>query len=113
MPHGELRWLDPDLDVVAQPIQAVHQLSFRQVGEVAFQHGRHLGLGNAHSLGGGLLRQAKLAHGLGDLDDQAGFDLQFVSARSAKIFPEPISTSMPTTTRFFISHLLCNGLGHL
>ena len=77
----------PDLvfNVVAQSVQTVPQLALGQIGEVAPQHGRHLGLGDAHALGGSLLSDAHRAHGLGDLDDQAGLDLELVGIGQAQI----------------------------
>ena len=77
--------LDPDFDVVAEPVQAVHQLSFGQIGEVAAQHVRHLRLCDAHPTGRLVLGQAEFAHGLDDLDHEAGFDLEFVGTGQAEI----------------------------
>lgn len=37
MSDGALRTVDTDFDVVAQAIQAVHQLAFGEVGELAAQ----------------------------------------------------------------------------
>lgn len=85
MPHRLSRRPDLDFNVVAQPVQTVHQLALGQIGEVAPQHGRHLGLRDAHALGGSLLSDAHRAHGLGDLDDQAGLDLELVGIRQAQI----------------------------
>jgi len=40
-----------DFDVVAEPIQAIHQLPLRQIGEVAAHDVGHLRLGDAHAFG--------------------------------------------------------------
>jgi len=77
--------LDLDLDVVAEPVQAVHQLAFGEVGEVAAQHARHFGLGDAHAERRLVLSEAEFADCLGDLDYQAGFDLEFVGAGQAQV----------------------------
>ena len=71
-----------DLDVVAEAIQAVHQL---QVGEVAVHHARHLWLRNTHAFGRLLLSQPKGAHGLPDLDHQAGLDLEFFGIGQSQV----------------------------
>ena len=85
MPHWLRRRPHLDLNVVAQPVQAVHELALRQVGEVTTQHGRHFGLGNAHALGGSFLGQVHTAHGLGDLNDQARFDFELVGIGQAQV----------------------------
>jgi len=74
-----------DLNVVAQARETVHQLALRKIGEVAAHHVGHFGLGNAHSLGRCLLRQAQGAHSFPDLDHQASFDLELVSIRQTKV----------------------------
>ena len=38
VPDWRSRWPYFDLDVVAEAIQTIHQLAFRQVGEVAMHH---------------------------------------------------------------------------
>ena len=74
MPHRLSRRPDLDFNVVAQSVQTVPQLALGQIGEVAPQHGRPLGLGDAHR-----------ARGLGDLDDQAGLDFELVGIGQAQI----------------------------
>ena len=70
------RRLHRDLDVVPEPVQAVHQLALGQIGEVATQQRRDFRLRNAHAAAGLFLRQAGFTHGAGDFDHQAGLDLE-------------------------------------
>ena len=65
-----------DFNVVAKPGKAVHQLALGQIAEVAAHHVGNFGLRDAHHLGSLLLCETPAAHGLPDLDDQAGFDLE-------------------------------------
>ncbi len=37
MPDGRMRGVNPDFNVVAQPVQAVHQLALGKVGKPAAQ----------------------------------------------------------------------------
>ncbi len=46
------RELHLDFNIVSKAVQARHQLALGQVGEVAAQHRRHFGLGNAHPSAG-------------------------------------------------------------
>ena len=61
-----------DFDVVSQAVQAFHQLTFRQVGEIAAHQSGYLRLRNTHPATGLLLGQAQTANGAGNFDDQAG-----------------------------------------
>jgi hypothetical protein len=79
------RRLDLYFDVVPQTIEAIHQFAFGQVGEVATQHGRDLGLRDPHAAGRLDLGEAELASGLGDLDHQAGLDLELVGFRQTEV----------------------------
>jgi hypothetical protein len=53
-----------DFDVIAEPIQAIHQFAFGQVGEVATHHARDLWLGDPHARCCFLLGQSLLANSL-------------------------------------------------
>ena len=83
-----------DLDVVAQPRQAVHHFAFRQIAEVAAHHVGGLGLSNAHALGGVLLCQATALHGFSDFDHQAGFDFQLIGVGQTKVSKYVAGTTM-------------------
>ena len=45
MPYEIVCRLHRDFDVVAKPIQAIHQLAFRHIREIAPKHGGHFWLG--------------------------------------------------------------------
>ena len=76
MPDFRLGKPHLDLNVIAQPSEAVHQLAFGQIAEVAAHDVGDFGMRDAHQLRRLLLRQAPAAHSLSDLDDQSGFDLE-------------------------------------
>ena len=74
-----------DFDVVAQAVQTLHQLLFREVGEIAAHEAGDLGLWDAHAAASFLLSEAKTVHGARDFDDQAGFDFELFGVRQAKV----------------------------
>ena len=74
MPDVRFGWAYANLNVVAQPRQAVHQLALGEVGEITAHHVGNFWLSNAHPFGGFLLSQAKVTHGLSYLDHQARLD---------------------------------------
>src|SRR3989344_4449032 len=57
-------------DVVAEPVQAVHELAFGDIGEVTAKQAGHLGLRQSHAPTRFFLRQAKTTHGFHDLNNQ-------------------------------------------
>ncbi len=74
-----------DFNVVAEAIQAIHQLALGQVGEISVHHARHLRLRDAHAFGCRLLGEAEGTHRLPDLDHQAGLDLQFLGIGQSQV----------------------------
>ena len=44
MPHRRSRRPHLDFNVIAQPVQAVHQLALGQIGKISAQHAGDLGL---------------------------------------------------------------------
>src|SRR5574337_168867 len=78
-------WLDLDFDVVSQAVQALHQLAFGQIGEVAAQQAGNLRLRDTHAPGSLFLSQVEATHGPCDLDGQAGLDPEFVGVRQTQI----------------------------
>jgi hypothetical protein len=82
-------WVEPQ--ATTQRFQGIprgpgtHQLALGEIREIAFEQARHLGLRDPHALGGLLLREPLAPNGLGDLDDQAGLDLQLVGIRRTQI----------------------------
>ena len=69
MSEGLGRWSHLDLDVVAEAVQAVHQLAFRQVCKIAAHHVGYLRLSEPHAFRGYLLSQLKATYGLPDFND--------------------------------------------
>ena len=85
MPNRSSGALDLDLDVVTKPVQAVHQLALGKVGEIAFEHRRHLRLCDSHAPGGILLSQAELSDRTGDFNDQARLDLELLGIGQTEV----------------------------
>src|SRR3990167_7549994 len=72
-------------DVVAETVQAVHELALGHVSEVATKQTGHLGLWQSHAPARFFLRQAQATHRLDDLNNQAGFDFQFFRVPQTQI----------------------------
>jgi len=72
-------------DVVTEPAEAVHELAFRHVREVATKQAGHLGLRQSHAPTGFFLRQAETTHSFDNLNHQARFDFQFFHVSQTKI----------------------------
>jgi hypothetical protein len=84
-PHGIGGGAQLDFNVVPEAVQALHQLLFREVREIAAHKAGNLGLRNPHSASRFLLCQAQTAHRARDFDDQAGLDLELFGISQTKI----------------------------
>lgn len=83
-----------DFDVIAEPIQAVHQFAFGQVGEVAAHHAGDLWLGDPHARCCFLLGQSLLANSLPDLNHQAGLDLKLAGIGQTQVGEDIAGTAL-------------------
>ncbi len=69
-------WPNFDFNIIAEPIQTLHQFAFGHIGEVPTHHAGDLRLSESHPYGCGLLGEPLLANRSPDLDHQPGLDLE-------------------------------------
>ena len=74
-----------DFDVIAEAVQALHQLAFREIGKIAAHQARDLGMRNPHPASGFRLGQPQTPHRASDFNCQAGLDFELLGVRQVKV----------------------------